>query len=82
MNRDRKGIIKNCFCLFKIDTVFSVIFQGFVLIPFKDRCQLLILHIVSVFNEGGTNGHCRARRDLAQSSHVVKRHLGQRAGLL
>ncbi len=74
MNRDRKRIIKDCFCLFKIDTVFSVIFQGFVLIPFKDRCQLLILHIVSVFNEGGT--------DLAQSSHAVKRHLGQRTSLL
>ena len=51
MNRDRKRIVKNCFCLFKIDTVFSMIFQGFVFIPFKDRCQLLIPYLTSVFGE-------------------------------
>ena len=67
MNRDRKGVIKNCFCLFKIDTVFSVIFQGFVLIPFKDRCQLLIPYLVSAFNEGGTGRNYRDGHDLAQS---------------
>ena len=76
MNRDRKRVVKNCFCLFKIDTVFSMIFQGFVLIPFKDRCQLLIPHLVSVFNEGGTNGNCRAGYDLVQASRAVKRHRG------